>query len=166
MLVPQLITQLLAASQHHASAAALQDVNASAKSGEEALSVSSSHDPVLSPDKTLAVALCRMGTDTELIVSGTLGELLALASPSVDQARADEEADEADDELASEAQLDERRAQRAAARAVAAYGPPLHSLVLVGKRLHHLERDYAGMYKVPGSRWDEVARDVYGVTIE
>lgn len=141
MLVPQLVTQLLAASAH---ATANEPQNA-----------------VLSAEDTLAVALCRMGTDTELVLSGTLGELLALASPSIAEASAEQDEDDAD-ELASEQDLDKRRAGRAQTRAVKAYGPPLHSLVLVGKRLHHLERDYAGQYKVPGSRWDEVAREVYG----
>ena len=104
-----------------------------------------------------------MGTDTELILSGTLGELLALASPSVDEARIEEEEDDAD-EMASEEDLENRRAQRAQERAIKAYGPPLHSLVIVGSRLHHLERDYAAMYKVPNSKWDNVAREVYGCT--
>jgi diphthine synthase len=141
MLVPQLITQLLAASAH---ATAVEPRNA-----------------VLHADETLAVALCRMGTDTELILSGTLGELLAIASPKVDEVAAEEAQDDAD-ELASEQELEQRRAQRAEVRAISAYGPPLHSLVIVGKRFHHLERDYAAQYKVPGSKWDEVARNVYG----
>lgn len=140
MLIPQLITQLLLAS---ASAASANTV-----------------PPVLSADETLAVALCRMGTDTEMIVSGTLGELLALASPSVEEAASEEAQDEAD-EMASEQELEKRKAERAQMRAVKAFGPPLHSLVLVGKRLHHLERDYAALYAVPGSQWDKVSRDVY-----
>lgn len=143
MLIPQLITQLLAASTHH------QGIDTS--------------QATLSADRTLAVALCRMGTDTELILSGTLGELLALASPSLEEAKAEEDEDDAD-EMASEKDLEAKRAQRSQSRAVKAYGPPLHSLIIVGNRLHHLERDYAAMYRVPDSRWDQVAREVYGCT--
>ncbi|CAO1631864.1 unnamed protein product [Parajaminaea phylloscopi] len=140
MLIPQLITQLLAASQHHAS---LPD-----------------RPPVLSADSTLAVALCRMGADDELIAAGTLGELLAMASPSVEEAAKEEEEDDAD-EMASEAELDRRRAARAEQRAIRAFGLPLHSLVIVGSRLHEMERDYAALWKV-GDGWERVARDVYG----
>jgi diphthine synthase len=143
MLIPQLITQLLSASQHHQGL----DIN----------------HAVLSPDKTLAVALCRMGTDSELILSGTLGELLALASPSLEEAKFEEEQDD-EDEMASEQELEAKRALRSQERAVKAFGPPLHSLVIVGHRLHHLEMEYAGLYAVPGSRWKEVAREAYGCT--
>lgn len=163
MLVPQLITQLLLAATAHAKAGTSLPSNGSKSSNTEgAAAVSAAAaKPVLSADETLAVALCRMGTDTELILAGTLGELLALASPSVEEAAAEEAQDDAD-EMASEEQLEQRRAERAQVRAAKAFGGPLHSLVLVGKRLHHLERDYAAMYKVPGSKWDSVARDVYG----
>jgi diphthine synthase len=41
-------------------------------------------------------------------------------------------------------------------------GAPLHSLVIVGKRLHPLERDYAGRWAVSPDTWAAVARDVYG----
>ncbi|UZJ52924.1 hypothetical protein CBS101457_002244 [Exobasidium rhododendri] len=143
MLIPQLITQLLAASQHH------QGLD--------------TDQAVLTSDKTLAVALCRMGTESELIRSGTLGELLALASPTLAEAKLEEEQDDAD-EMASEQELDAKRASRSQDRAIKAYGPPLHSLVIVGSRLHYLEMEYAGMYSVPGSRWKEVAREVYGCT--
>lgn len=144
MLIPQLVTQLLAASVHH----------------HQNSPDPSSTKPILSADETLAVALCRMGADDEYIASGTLGELLALASPSVDEA-AKEEAEDDADEMASEAELDKRRAARAEKRAVKAFGPPLHSLVIVGKRLHELEKEYAALWKV-GDGWQRVAREVYG----
>lgn len=138
MLIPQLITQLLAASHHKATP---------------------DKPPVLSADLTLAVALCRMGADNELIASGTLGELLALGSPSVEEA-AKEEAENDADEIASEADLDRLRVARAEKRAIKAYGPPLHSLVIVGKRLHEMESKYAALWKV-GDGWSRVAREVY-----
>lgn len=101
-----------------------------------------------------------MGADDELIVSGTLGELLALASPSVEEAQREEAEDDAD-ELASEAELDRRRAARAEQRAIRAFGAPLHSLVLVGSRLHEMESRYAALWKV-GEGWEKVASEVYG----
>lgn len=146
MLVPQLIEQLLAASAAHLA------------SGSTTLPGGGA---VLDADRTLAVALCRMGTDEEGIYSGTLGELLALARASPEEAARDEAEDDAD-EMASETELEARRAARAEERAKKAFGGPLHSLVLVGARIHGLEAKYAGMFQVAGSRWDAVARDVYG----
>jgi diphthine synthase len=63
------------------------------------------------------------------------------------------------------------------------FGPPLHSLVIVGKRVHALEVEYAGEFAVgceggkereggkegEGKRlgeWWRVARDVYGCQLE
>ncbi|KAK0547145.1 diphthine synthase [Tilletia horrida] len=140
MLIPQLISQLTTADNEHGTA-------------------------YIPADRTLAIALCRMGAEDELVVSGTLSELLALAQPAdAETAKKEEEEDEqlADEQGWGEKELAKHRAKRAEERAVKAYGLPLHSLVLVGKRLHPLEREYAGMYKIPGSRWDEVAKEVYG----
>ncbi|EIM80545.1 Diphthine synthase [Stereum hirsutum FP-91666 SS1] len=41
------------------------------------------------------------------------------------------------------------------------YGEPLHSLVIVGKRLHHLEAEYAESYAVNKENWITVAKNVY-----
>lgn len=98
-----------------------------------------------------------MGADDEFIASGTLGELLALASPSVEEAQKEEEEDDAD-EMASEAELDVRRAARAEKRAIGAYGLPLHSLCLVGSRLHELEVEYGALWKV-GEGWQRVSKE-------
>ncbi|KAN0062718.1 diphthine synthase [Thecaphora frezii] len=136
MLIPQLISQLIAAAKAHSV-------------------------DYLDPKKTLAIALCRMGSDTERIVSGTLQELYDLASPTPEELAREEKEDD-EDEMASEAELEKRRAARQEARAKAAYGEPLHSLVIVGKRLHPIERTYGGMYAVDGSTWHEVAANVYG----
>ncbi|CAD6930807.1 unnamed protein product [Tilletia controversa] len=140
MLIPQLISQLTTADKEHATS-------------------------YLKPSETLAIALCRMGADDERILSGTLSELLLLASPTSPEAQQQE--DDEGEKLADEGGWGEKevashRAKREEARAVVAFGKPLHSLVIVGRRLHPLEREYAGMYKVPGSRWDEVAKEVYG----
>ncbi|KAH7911384.1 diphthine synthase isoform b [Hygrophoropsis aurantiaca] len=57
----------------------------------------------------------------------------------------------------------------------AEFGPPLHSLVIVGRRLHDLEVDYARAFAIPtntngtdadadaDSEWVRVSREVYGV---
>jgi diphthine synthase len=47
-----------------------------------------------------------------------------------------------------------------------AFGPPLHSLVLVGRRLHHLEVEYAAAFAVDAANWRRVAQDVYGCALE
>ncbi|SCV68011.1 BQ2448_132 [Microbotryum intermedium] len=44
-----------------------------------------------------------------------------------------------------------------------AFGGPLHSLVIVGKRFHALERDFARRWAVDKENWDRVAKEVYGV---
>lgn len=42
------------------------------------------------------------------------------------------------------------------------YGDPLHSLVIVGKRLHDLEVDYSSEFAVDEKVWRDVARSAYG----
>jgi diphthine synthase len=99
---------------------------------------------VLDPEKTLAIAVSRVGgvpsnsaldqADISLddrgqtIIAGTLSELLDYP-PS-------------------------------------AFGPPLHSLVLVGKRLHHLEVEYAEAFAINKGHWREVAASVYGCALD
>jgi diphthine synthase len=46
------------------------------------------------------------------------------------------------------------------------FGEPLHSLVIVGKRLHHLEVEYAEQYAVNVETWRKVARDVYKCALD
>lgn len=48
------------------------------------------------------------------------------------------------------------------------YGEPLHSVVIVGKRLHPLEVEFAGRWCVggEGGDWWRVAKEVYGVERE
>jgi diphthine synthase len=45
------------------------------------------------------------------------------------------------------------------------FGEPLHTMVIVGSRLHPLEVEYAMPYAV-GTGWRDVARDVYGIKLE
>ncbi|KAK0222466.1 tetrapyrrole methylase [Armillaria nabsnona] len=47
-----------------------------------------------------------------------------------------------------------------------AFGDPLHSLVLVGKRLHHLEVEYAQDFAVDLDRWRNTAKQVYGCALD
>ena len=47
-----------------------------------------------------------------------------------------------------------------------AFGEPLHSLVIVGKRLHHLEVEYAKEYAVNKETWKSVAQSVYGCALD
>lgn len=44
------------------------------------------------------------------------------------------------------------------------YGEPLHSIVIVGKRVHHLEIEYAEDYAVDKASWRRVAKEVYKCT--
>lgn len=46
------------------------------------------------------------------------------------------------------------------------FGEPLHSLVIVGKRLHHLEVDYAQEFAVDKGNWRKVAKEVYGCALD
>jgi diphthine synthase len=43
------------------------------------------------------------------------------------------------------------------------FGPPLHSLVIVGRgKLHPVERDFAAGWAVDREVWERVSKDVYG----
>ncbi|CCM02971.1 uncharacterized protein FIBRA_05086 [Fibroporia radiculosa] len=46
------------------------------------------------------------------------------------------------------------------------FGEPLHSLVIVGKRLHHLEVEYAEAYAINRETWRSVAQNVYGCALD
>jgi diphthine synthase len=85
---------------------------------------------VFSPDRTLAIALSRVGggEGNEKIVCGTLAELLSHPNE--------------------------------------AFGEPLHSLVIVGRRLHPLEVEYAEYYAVNRHSWRETASQVYGCALD
>ncbi|WFD36723.1 diphthine methyl ester synthase [Malassezia cuniculi] len=148
MLIPQLISQLIAAAKDH-------------------------KVDYLDPDRTLAIALCRMGAEDsatrrgEKVVAGTLAELLACTTPDAAQQAADQaEEDKYEEEnpLASENDMEKLREERSVRRAIEFWGEPLHSLVIVGSRLHPIEVTYGKALALPGSRWEEVARDVYGCT--
>jgi diphthine methyl ester synthase len=46
------------------------------------------------------------------------------------------------------------------------FGEPLHSLVIVGRRLHHLEAEYSAGFAVDATAWREVAQKVYGCNFD
>ena len=46
------------------------------------------------------------------------------------------------------------------------FGEPLHSLVIVGRRLHHLEAEYAAAFAVDAASWRDVAQKVYGCNFD
>lgn len=142
MLIPQLISQLLTASSNLSSSSSLHSYN-------------------LSSSSTLAVALCRMGSEDEFILSGTLGELLTYGT-TLQNGETLEDQEDIDEELLSESEIENLKNQRNEKLALKKFGGALHSLVIVGKRFHHLEREYAGMFQVEGSDWDRVSREVYG----
>jgi diphthine synthase len=86
----------------------------------------------LDPEKTLAIAVSRLGSPTnQRIVCGTLKELLDIGE-----------------------------------RDPAVFGEPLHSLVIVGRRVHHLEIQYAEEWAINSKNWRETARDIYGVRMD
>lgn len=43
------------------------------------------------------------------------------------------------------------------------FGGPLHSFVIVGRRFHALERDFAARWSVNPETWQRVSNDVYAV---
>lgn len=43
------------------------------------------------------------------------------------------------------------------------FGGPLHSFVIVGRRFHALERDFAARWSVKREEWDRVSNEVYKV---
>jgi len=47
-----------------------------------------------------------------------------------------------------------------------AFGEPLHSIVIVGKRLHHLEVQYAEEYAVNRENWRKVAVEIYRCALD
>lgn len=46
------------------------------------------------------------------------------------------------------------------------FGAPLHSLVIVGRRLHHLEVEYAESFALNRATWRDVAQRVYGCALD
>lgn len=47
-----------------------------------------------------------------------------------------------------------------------AFGEPLHSLVIVGKRLHPLEVEFTEDHSIKKDSWRSVAKTVYGCALD
>ncbi|KAH7925269.1 Diphthine synthase [Leucogyrophana mollusca] len=116
---------------------------------------------VLSPHSTLAIALSRVGgVDVPTSTSSPASTSTSIsASPSSTSTSTS---------TSTSAPTTGQRITAGplsalAAAPPAAFGAPLHSLVLVGKRLHDLEAEYARAYALDAEEWERVAREVYGV---
>lgn len=46
------------------------------------------------------------------------------------------------------------------------FGGPLHSMIIVGKRLHHIEAEYLRAYALNDDVWKDVVENVYGCKLE
>ena len=119
---------LTEAQRHPEPSAASGDKKAADDEDDEAETPST--PTLMPPHQTLAIALSRMGTPDQRLVSGTLAELAEISEEE--------------------------------------YGGPLHTVVVVGKRLHPLELEYAGQFAVGGEegQWWKVGKEVYGVERE
>ncbi len=42
------------------------------------------------------------------------------------------------------------------------FGEPLHSLVMVGRRLYHPDAEYVAAFAINATSWKEVTQNVYG----
>lgn len=126
---------------------------------------------ILDPKRTLAVAIGRVGG----VPSGPSQS----SAPPTKTKTSDLDLDYDEDQPAHAIDtfvnpLDASRGQtlvagtlaQLAAQPAETFGPPLHSLVLVGKRLHDLEAEYAAAFAVDEGKWREVAKEVYGCVFD
>lgn len=131
---------------------------------------------VLDPATTLAIAVSRVGGIPR---AGSSPAPPAAASASTTRTATDADADSDSDspDVAPDTfvgGVDDARGQTLVAGTLAellaqpreAFGPPLHSLVLVGRRLHVLEAEYAAAFAVDEKSWREVAQRVYGCVFD
>lgn len=97
----------------------------------------------------LAVGVARVGAGDMKIVAGTLGELARTLPVGNDIAGAEEEDEEEEGgEEVKDNGID--------------LGPPLHSLVIIGRRGHDLERDFLEEFAVDKTRFVEIWNRDYG----
>ncbi|KAF8630227.1 hypothetical protein AX15_003050 [Amanita polypyramis BW_CC] len=110
----------------------------------------------LDPHKTLIIALSRMGAPPPLL------------SPSDDD-------DDDDDDCTSDPAYEAERIVSGTLDDLLSvppseyknvFGLPLHSLIVVGKRLHVLEAEFAEAFAVNKENWRKVAREAYGCALE
>lgn len=95
----------------------------------------------------LAVGVARVGAGDMKIVAGTLGEL-GRTLPRGDDVVGAEEGEDEESEGEKDNGID--------------LGPPLHSLVIIGRRGHDLERDFLEEFAVDKARFVEIWNRDYG----
>lgn len=100
----------------------------------------------------LAVGVARVGAGDMKIVAGTLGELARTKPYGEDVGVEDEDVDEDEDGGDSKEVKDNG----------IDLGPPLHSLVIIGRRGHDLERDFLEEFAVDKARFVEIWNKGYG----
>jgi diphthine synthase len=103
-------------------------------------------------EDVLAVGVARVGAGDVKIVAGTLGELAKTKPYGDDAGSADDDEDE-EGELKKEQDngID--------------LGPPLHSLVIIGRRGHDMEREFLEEFAVNKAHFNEVWKEGYGKQI-
>lgn len=101
-------------------------------------------------EDVLAVGVARVGAGDMKIVAGTLGELARTLPVGDDVAGAEEE------------EYQEEGGEKEAKDHGIDLGPPLHSLVIVGRRGHDLERDFLEEFAVDKARFVEIWNRDYG----
>lgn len=133
---------------------------------------------LLDPATTLAIAVSRVGG-----VPATIPPMTSSSANAPDAASTAKQdlGDDGDDDEALQYALDTHLGPLPTAQGQtlvagtladllaeppASFGAPLHSLVLVGRRLHPLEVEYAEAFAVDVARWRDVATRVYGVQFE
>jgi diphthine synthase len=99
-------------------------------------------------EDVLAVGVARVGAADMKIVAGTLGDL-AKTKPYGEDASAED-----DEEIGGEARDTKDNGID--------LGPPLHSLVIIGRRGHDLERDFLEEFAVDKARFVEIWNKNYG----
>lgn len=105
-------------------------------------------------EDVLAVGVARVGAGDMRIVAGTLGELARTLPVGDDVVGAEEEDDDEED--------GEDGGEKGVKDNGIDLGPPLHSLVIVGRRGHDLERDFLEEFAVDKARFVEIWNRDYG----
>jgi diphthine methyl ester synthase len=103
-------------------------------------------------EDVLAVGVARVGAADMKIVAGTLGEL-AKTRPYGEDPVGPEEANEDD--------YEDGEASRGKESGVD-LGPPLHSLVIIGRRGHDMEREFLEEFAINKTTFNELWRKGYG----
>jgi diphthine methyl ester synthase len=104
-------------------------------------------------EDVLAVGVARVGASDMKIVAGTLGELARTKPYGEDATPADAEEEEEDEAEGGAKQEKDNGID---------LGPPLHSLVIIGRRGHDLERDFLEEFAVDKARFIEIWNRDYG----